>query len=110
MDQHLNLNKPNLQILELGSGYGGMARVLSTYKPDAKFTLIDLPESLFFAYIYLKVHFPEKRVVYVSSEDEIFDNVKTADFLLVPSVLAESLARATIRHLYQYTIIRRDGQ
>ena len=78
MDKHLNLNKQNLQILELGSGYGGMARVLSLYRPDAKFTLIDLPESLFFAYIYLKMNFPEKRIVYASSEDELADNVKNS--------------------------------
>jgi putative sugar O-methyltransferase len=91
MDQHLSLNRPNLRILELGSGYGGMARVFGAYKPDAKFTLIDLPECLFFAYIYLKLHFPEKQIVYAGSENEISDNVKTSDFLLVPSVLAENL-------------------
>lgn len=90
-DQYLCLDTPALRVLELGSGYGGMARVVSLYKVGSKITLLDLPESLFCSYVYLKLNFPEKKVVFASSEKEIQDNLETSDFLLVPSVFAQSL-------------------
>lgn len=40
-------------ILEIGGGYGGLARVLAEYEPSAKMTMVDLPISLEIQRFYL---------------------------------------------------------
>ena len=55
-------------VLEIGGGYGGPARhwLTNPISPIASYTLVDFPEALFFAELYLKAHFPEARHVYVT--------------------------------------------
>lgn len=40
-------------VLEIGGGYGGLARLLAEYEPSAKMTLVDLPISLEIQRFYL---------------------------------------------------------
>lgn len=47
-----------LGILEIGGGYGGLAYHLRRLLPRARYTIVDLPESLLFAGIYLSVLWP----------------------------------------------------
>lgn len=62
------LNKP-AAILELGGGYGGLARCLLNYCNSCSYVICDLEETLFFSYTYLsnmlgenKVHLIEERL------------------------------------------------
>ena len=83
---------PPASVLEIGPGFGGLARVLRGLAPASRFVLVDLPDSLAFAYVYLRLHFPEARVVFVTSPSEsIVELRREADFLLLPSNLLSLL-------------------
>lgn len=62
-------------ILEIGGGYGALARIFKLGKPDCKYILVDLPESLFYADVFLRENFPSATISYSSAEE--------CDFLLV---------------------------
>ena len=40
-------------VLEIGAGYGGLARIFKLMAPNVRYTIVDLPESLFFAQVFL---------------------------------------------------------
>ncbi|MDI1287190.1 MAG: putative sugar O-methyltransferase [Reyranella sp.] len=75
-------------VLELGSGYGGMARLLKLVHPGVHITMCDLPETLYLCYIYLRRHFPNCTFAAMTERG----TVPTADFVFVPAPLASSLA------------------
>ncbi len=77
-------------VLEIGGGYGALARLFRLEQPDIHYTITDIPESLFFAEVFLKVNFPGCSVKYALSSDDVTDYRKY-DFLLVPVQLSESL-------------------
>jgi len=52
----MSLCKPNT-ILEIGGGYGSLARIFGKLNPDISYTMVDLPESLFYAMVFLKKDF-----------------------------------------------------
>jgi len=68
-------------ILEIGGGYGALARLFKLEHPTVQYTICDLPESLFFSEIFLRVNFPNAVIQYAQSEDDFSE---TADFFLVP--------------------------
>lgn len=74
-------------VLEIGSGYGGLARTLQVYHPNSRFWLADIPESLRCAEIYLRAAFPEKNILWLNENDAI----DSADFILVPAGEAAGL-------------------
>lgn len=53
--------------LEIGVGYGGQVRVLSGLYPNARFTLVDLPETLTLARRFLQESGVGARIEYVAS-------------------------------------------
>ncbi|HEX4148439.1 MAG TPA: putative sugar O-methyltransferase, partial [Pirellulales bacterium] len=55
------LDRPNLRILELGGGYGGLAYHIKQLLPSSRYTIVDLPESLAFSSVYLGVLFREEK-------------------------------------------------
>ena len=81
---------------EIGPGYGALARVLALYYPGARGVLIDLPESLAASFAFLSLSFPERAVVLARSADDIAATRDSADFLLVPVHLADSMRGAKI--------------
>ncbi|KJS35646.1 MAG: hypothetical protein VR70_15675 [Rhodospirillaceae bacterium BRH_c57] len=48
-----------VRIVEIGSGFGGLAYIMKRLLPNAHFVLIDLPESLAFCHPYLSTLFPD---------------------------------------------------
>lgn len=79
-------------VFELGSGYGGLARVLKLLNPDARFVLCDLPTTLSFAYVFLRHHFPNCSFKVLDKEEQLSRSIQTADFTFVPAPLAKSIA------------------
>ncbi len=69
------------RILEIGPGYGGLARILCTIKPR-EYTILDIPSSLFCSYIYLRLNFPDARCVWCTKVEDL---TKPADFRFVPA-------------------------
>ena len=75
---------PHDTVLEIGGGYGGLARIFKLANPDVRYILTDLPESLFFADVFLRANFPHATIRYAGEEGEF-------DFLLVPAHQTECL-------------------
>lgn len=48
-----------IRILEIGGGYGSLAHILTTVFEAVDYTIVDLPESLAFSYLYLSTVLPE---------------------------------------------------
>jgi hypothetical protein len=74
---------------EIGGGYGGLARLFKLLRPRTRYWIVDLPESLFFAEVFLGESFPEARVHYVT--DGHVSDAERADFVLVPTQCATAL-------------------
>jgi len=77
-------------IVEIGSGNGRMARLMRIVDPSRKYVLVDLPESLFFAYSFLRSNFPDARL-HISAPGEIITSLKDFDFVFCPVQLVENL-------------------
>lgn len=70
------------QVLEIGGGYGDAARLFKLGHPSVCYTIIDMPESLFFAEIFLRVNFPDCNFLYLQPNQPL--PLASADFCLVP--------------------------
>lgn len=77
-------------ILEVGGGFGALARVFKLMHPQARVVLVDIPESLFFQHAFLKASFPAAKHQYVGRPDEVVAD--DADFVYVPNCFAQVLA------------------
>lgn len=51
-------DRPGLRIMDLGSGWGGLAYFLRAVFPDSRITLLDLPETFIFSMPYLMLGDP----------------------------------------------------
>jgi hypothetical protein len=71
-------------VLEIGGGYGGFARTLKSRCPTARIWLVDLPESLQFAELYLCTAFPGARIIRLDESVSNPSVLDDADFVLVP--------------------------
>ncbi|HUI98992.1 MAG TPA: putative sugar O-methyltransferase [Usitatibacter sp.] len=74
------------QVLEIGGGYGALARVLEGFHPRSRFWLTDIPDSLRCCEIYLRAAFPAARIV--RYDEGASGEERDADFHLVPVALA----------------------
>ncbi len=77
-------------VCEVGGGYGGPARLWLTnpIQPLKNVTIIDLPESLFYAEVFLRAACPEANIVYCKTEQDC-RNDDDDTFYLVPLELAQ---------------------
>lgn len=75
-------------VCEIGGGYGAPARIWlrSRFNPCRRYTIVDLPESLFFAEVFLRHEFPDRRIRY-SLDGEKGD----AEIVLCPAPLIRRL-------------------
>lgn len=78
-------------VIEIGSGFGRLARIMHLANRAKCFVLVDLPESLLFSYAYLKVNFPHAKTHIVSSLADILpDMQRKYQFIFCPvQLLAE---------------------
>ena len=65
-------DSPN-KIIELGGGYGNLARVFSFLNSDIKYIIFDLPEILAIQYLFLRYTCPNLNVTICKSVTESFD-------------------------------------
>lgn len=77
-------------VLEIGGGFGGLARLNALADPTLRQVLVDLPETLVFADVYLRMALPDRKVVFATTEAEL--QAADCDILLVPSALFHALA------------------
>lgn len=89
MRAHLALG--NGRVLELGAGYGGLARVLKLRNPQMRYTIVDIPETLYFSAMFLKLNFPECKFRLVTAASQLDTDWEDFDFTFVPVALADKL-------------------
>lgn len=88
---------PNPKILEIGGGYGGLAYFIKKLLPNARYYMIDLPESLAFPAVYLQIARPEDvsiESVYDGSDKKLL-NPNGHHFTFVPNMLLSHLDNIT---------------
>lgn len=68
-------------VIELGAGAGHLARIINILNSKLKYTIIDLPETLNFSYMHLKLCFPEKKILYVTESSQLEEE---CDIRLIP--------------------------
>jgi hypothetical protein len=70
-------------ILEIGGGYGGLARANLVHNPQISYVICDLEETIFYSAIYLTSHFGKNQVHLVESD---LDNtqIKHGHIYIVP--------------------------
>jgi hypothetical protein len=66
-DKELNI------IVEFGSGYGNLAYILKTIRPEITLFLIDLPELLAIQLLFLKSSLPDCRITLYDSPAEVYE-------------------------------------
>ena len=72
------------RLLEIGSGSGELARIYKVLHPTIHYVLMDLPESLFFAEVYLRANFPTATFCYCDQPDWDVRAIGIHDFTFVP--------------------------
>ena len=63
-------------------------------RPGTSYTLIDLPESLFFAQIFLSLNFPDAKILYLDDEYKEGERVvetEEFDFVLIPIQMSDRI-------------------
>jgi len=82
-------------ILEIGSGFGGLATQYILNYPKSRYFMVDLPEVLYFAASYIKLNFPEK-TMYIYKKNDINIDFDSYDFILLPPWAIESVKDKSI--------------
>ncbi len=71
-------------ILEVGAGYGALARTILLSVPSTRYVIVDIPETLFFAELFLRSEFPHKSFSFVGSNTSDAEMMES-DIVLVPT-------------------------
>ena len=78
------ISKKTNKILEIGGGYGGLARMISNNK-NCTYVLIDLPEINLISSYYLTSHFPNKKfLLYEEYKKNEENKIEDYDFVILP--------------------------
>lgn len=90
-----NIGRENIRrVMEIGGGYGGLARIFGGLIDDMQYVIIDLMGSLVFSYAFLRLNFPDAQIVVVDSADPNPAALAQAAFILVPVQFVQ-----TVKHL-----------
>ena len=85
-------NARGLNTVELGAGMGNLARLLLQGGISGRYVIIDIPSTLVFAFLFLRMSFPEKTAVFATSPAQARAALAgSVDLVLIPSVFDEAL-------------------
>jgi putative sugar O-methyltransferase len=88
---------PVPHVVDIGSGYGRFVRVLRLAGRAQRFTLVDLPQSLLFAFAFLRLHFPGAAMKIVKSRADVYPAMeRDYDFVFCPVQFIDVLAPAAV--------------
>ena len=84
-------NESTEVVVEIGSGFGRLARIMRLAGRTRCFVLVDLPEALLFAYAFLKVTLPDASTYVIKSKADVSPHMTSEyDFIFCPvQLLAE---------------------
>lgn len=80
-------------VVEIGGGYGALARLMKLVLPEVSYVIVDLPHSLFFSSVFLRTNFPQARTLYVDTPESLPD-CRSYDFVFVPAQFLSALDKA----------------
>ena len=80
------------RIFELGAGDGQLAKIIHSFHPHMKYVITDIPHTLITAFANLSLSFPEKKILLVSTKEDL-QGMDAYDFVLVPTFLAENILK-----------------
>ncbi len=85
LDQFRNGSGPKT-VLEIGSGWGGLAYQFKKLFPKTCYILIDFPASLLLAATYLKTTFPNSKTLLVDGSENSYHRIdpQAYDFIFIP--------------------------
>jgi len=78
-----------VKILEIGAGYGALAQFIKSIIPQAKYTIVDIPESLIYSSLYLNLCYPASNHAFANLDNE--ESIKSADFIYVSNISADTI-------------------
>jgi putative sugar O-methyltransferase len=87
------INHENNIVLEIGGGFGSLASKIKKKRPNTKYILIDLPESLNLQIYYIKSLYPDSKILLYEEFNSKFLNIdhldpnfffKEVDFIFLP--------------------------
>jgi len=98
---NINLNTPERKVIvDIGSGYGGLDRLLSFYAPNSCFVMVDLSETLLISSYYIEANFPDKRVALLSDIVDRLDDFETLfleyDFIIIPPSVVQNIPNESV--------------
>jgi len=82
------------RILEIGGGYGGLAYHLMSLIPEARYVIVDIPESLLFSSIYLSTLWENKENVLITPDRLADLDQDSAGFTFLPNFLFDDYCAA----------------
>ena len=88
------LPQGRFSVLELGAGYGGLARTFRLWYPNVTYVIVDIPETLFFSALFLRVNFPRSNVLMVTDHADLARPLDEYDYVFVPTMFAHGLEGA----------------
>jgi len=91
VQKYCRLPDHKFDVLELGAGYGGLARSLKLFHPAITYFIIDIPESLYFSSAFLRLNFPNSRFCYLTDPSCLRQPIGDFDFVFVPTMFADAL-------------------
>jgi putative sugar O-methyltransferase len=87
-------------VLEIGAGYGGLARILKTYIPNSCYILVDLPETLCYTTYFINYNFPKRNIAHLSDIIDRLDKfdllIEEFDFIVVPPWVSSYIPDSSI--------------
>ena len=89
---YCKIEKSRLHVVELGAGCGHLARTIRLFIPDCSYVILDIPETLSFSYMFLKLNFPGLKTVYITDEQQLKEiPIDEFDYIFVPTKFAEGV-------------------
>ncbi len=90
--RHCKFPNSHLRFFELGAGYGGLARTLRMFFRNATSVIVDIPETLYFSYVFTRLNNPDATICYVSSPDDLKAGIDSYDYVFIPTKFVDILA------------------
>ncbi len=87
----------NLNILEIGSGYGALAYYLKNIFPEANYYLCDIPEALLFSSLYLAIACPHHQYIIYDGTDPSNLSKENSNFIFVPNFMFDDMLSQNIK-------------
>ncbi len=91
IQKYCKISESRYRIVELGAGCGHLARTLQFFISNSVYIDIDIPETLYFAYIFIKLNFPDAKTCYVTDPSQLENGIEQYDFVFIPTKFAESI-------------------